>query len=500
MFLRNNKPGRGVIKAISAIAIFIMLFGLIASCGKAPTKVETTPTQTMPSRTPAPTVELAPTRDRAIYLTPEPTQFPSDVQIPIQTSYNLPAWMSDPHTAILLDLTIKKDAQYSSWTLAFLNAATGEWYYLPFPSDAQTYFWLDSMHFGLLSKDLQTMYLIDVKSGQVTSILIPQSSTSGLKLSALIQPIQVNRGSKVGEYLFENSLDYSRRFASATSHYRANSDSNQESRPITVTEVNTGQVILQLNPLPGWLNNYYAWSPVDESYLAVVEGQPDQTVDFWFPVKNTTLRVYDVTTAQIISSIKADIGSFVWSPDGNRILSQDAISLYWNFGYGFRKAPCIFNVQTGENKCITRIIDRPTPAGYVLGTSTDYQWSPDGKSISFVYEYDSPSEMKGTVCIYNLLDGNFNCPTDRLSRLPEWSGNFWLGGWNINYYDISPDRQYLHFCFSSDSLHSDSQGGPSNDGLIRMDGQGLIYWFDEVNGDYPKSQCSYSGSIWRPLP
>lgn len=472
------------------LAMLLAVFVLLAACEQAqpsPTSWATfSPSATIFLRTlPIPT--RAPTKTATqIYLPP--------------SSYDLPTWMSDPNTMILADLIINGYGQNASYEkLSFLNAETGEWYDMQAPPNGWNYFWYDNMHFGLLSDDFQTMYLMDLGTGQVSSTPVLPKATRLLEPISYFSALQIKQDPlSTNEFVFDYVDPFSFSGFSSDSRYYAERDRSQEEDQIIVTDLETGKVVWESNPSDGYFDNVLAWSPVNGSYLAIVQGKTDQSVDFWFPVKDTTLIVLDVETGEIVSSIRGDIGRVVWSPDGTNILYKNAISNYATFGYGFTEAPCIFNIQTGENKCALNIPNRHIPTGYSLETTSDYQWSPDGQSIYYVYFYRSTSGMAGNICIYDLLTGSIICPTDNLAELQGWEFDWpveW--GYSIRLSDFSPDGEFIHFCYSSNSLLSDDASGPSRDGLIDINGTKIISWNGWILDDTP--QCSFWG-IWRPLP
>src|SRR6185436_15625083 len=204
----------------------------------------------------------------------------------------------------------------------------------------------------------------------------------------------------------------------------------------------------------GYWDVHFEWSPANNSHIAMVTGKPDASIGFELPVIDVTLIIIDVETGKIISRHKGDIGLFNWSPDGTEILYKDATSLYWNLGYGFVGAPCIFNIQTTEEGCIREIPNRSLPKGFTLITTDDYRWDPNGKSIYFTYSYNSPNGLAGDLCQYNLVNEKFTCPTGNLSELPGWNID-WRFGWRISTYNLSPDGRYVHLCLDSNHPLSD---------------------------------------------
>jgi hypothetical protein len=410
--------------------------------------------------------------------------------------------MRDPRTVILANLITQTDDEIFSAKISFLNAFTGEWYDIPVPTEARKYFWYDNIHFGFLSNDLQTIYLIDVSSGQVVKQPVPNKSTRLLDVSDSFSALAIKRDPLSSEdFIFDLAhRTFESRYSNNT-RYSAERDYSQDEWQLIVTDSETGEMAWESNPSDGFWDVHFEWSPVNNSHIAFVAGKPDLSIGLELPMKDVALTVVDIESGEIVSHHEGNIGLFNWSSDGAKILYKDAASLYWNFGYGFNGAPCIFNTQTTEESCIEKIPNRPHPEGYTLITTDDYQWSPNGNSIYFTYSYSVQNGMIGNFCIYNLVDENIVCPTDNLSKLPGWDID-WYFGWRISTYDLSPDGEYVHFCLDSNHPLSDDQGGSSKDGLIDIHGTSLITWVSgqEVDGQYPTSRCSFNSAIWRPLP
>ena len=459
----------------------------------------------------SPTLISTPTQKPTATITHLPSFFPSATPtvtptekpfVPYPSSLILPDWMSNPQTTILANpITERRGNEITSASISFLNSLTGERYEIPFPSGAKAYFWYDNLHFGLLSNNLRMMYLLDMRTGQVAKQDVSIVSTRLLSRDDFFGPLKIKQDPLYpSSFLFDHALSFWGSPYSADTRYFAESDRSQNENPITVIDLETGQVIWQSNPSDGYWDVHFLWSPVKNSYIALVAGSISNT-GFGFPINNTTLSLLDVETGEIISSYKIDAGRIQWSLDGKKLLYRNAISDYWNFGKGFTEAPCYFNFETRTESCFWRIPNRPLPNGYTLITTDNYQWSPDGKSIYFTYSYNSPDGMIGDICNYNLVDGSFTCPTANLFDLPGWNID-WQYGWRIATYNLSPDGKHIHFCLDSNHPLSDDQGGESKDGLINIDGTSLMTWVSQqiVDGQYKSSRCSFYSALWRPLP
>lgn len=485
-------------KKISTAVIYMTI--LIQSCiAEVPTEASSPTPTSKPTQKPTATITHLP----SFFLSATPTVTPTEKPfVPYPSSFDLPDWIRNPQAMILANPIIeRRGIEITSAIMAFLNPHTGEWYNVPFPSDAKAYLWYDHLHFGFLSNNYQTMYVLDMSSGQVTKQAVSIESTRLLSTNDFFGPLKIRQDPLYpSNFVYEYAFSYWGYPYSMDTRYFAESNGAKNEDPITVTNLETGQVIWQSNPSDGYWDVHFLWSSVQNSHLAIVAGRLSET-GFGFPTKDTTLILLDVETGKTIASDKVDAGRIQWSPDGQKLLYRNAISDYWNFGLGFTEAPCFVSFETRKESCIWRIPNRPLPNGYTLITTDDYQWSADGKSIYFTYSYSSPDGMIGEVCNYNLLDGSFSCPTANLPELPGWNID-WQYGWTIATYDLSPDGEHVHFCLDSNHPLSDDRGGESKDGLINIDGTSLITWISGhmVDGQYKSSRCSYYSSLWRPLP
>jgi len=457
-------------------------------------------TETIQSlQTPKPTITI--TQSPVFFPSATPTEEPFAIY---PSHFDFPSWMNNSQTMILANpITEIKGFEIVSANIMFLNALTGERYDVPFPSDAEAYFWHDNMHFGFLSDDLQVMYLLDLSSGQIIEQNSTIESTRLLSIDNDITPlILIQDPLSLSNFMFDYAFRYWGSPYSTDTRYLAESDEYINESPITVTDSKTGEIKWKSNPSDGYWDVHFLWSPIKNSHLAIVVGKPSET-GFGFPVIDTTLVVIDVETGKTIVSQKVDAGRIQWSPDGIKILYRNAISDYWNFGFGFTEAPCFFNLETKKESCIWRIPNRPPPDGSTLITTDDYQWSSDSKSIYFTYSYSSPNGTIGNICNYDLASGNFTCPTDDLPELPEWNID-WRYGWRIASYSLSPDGNYIYFCLDSNHPLSDDQSGPSQDGLIDINGTNLITWISRqetsIDGEFVYTRCSFNSTLWRPLP
>lgn len=404
------------------------------------------PIQTLDTPTTASNTELPVEK---LSLTPTP--------VPTTTKIDFPSWMSNPDTAVLAAYI--RDDIVKSLKIQFFSAATGEKFELAAFKDFGWFFWYDNQHFGIVSKDLNSTYKFDLQTGKVSTDTTP----------------------------FEAPDDHWKRIKSSNGQYTAELDADD--KIITVKDAKTTNVMWELTLPENRYGTELLWSPVNETHLAFLQGSPALNGNI---TGNMTLTIVDIATREILATYDGNFGVMEWSPDGKMILYLAPSFRYRNYGIPFKDAPCLLILTTGEKKCL-RSIPRLVPVGYNLSTTGIYSWAEDSNSIFYTYEYIlSPSdhyEILGNLCNYSLLDSRITCPTQDLEIL---HGN------HIVFYDLSPDKKFIHFCYSDSSLMSDASG-TSNDGIIEIDGSGFFSWVGTIIDGGPFEACSIE-TFWRPLP
>jgi hypothetical protein len=432
-----------------------------------------------PSSTQTGTVSFAATGIQAP-INQTPTGITSSTPIPTATlgAYDFPAWMTDSSNilAALISDDFKKTRKIS-----FFNAATGENYEISAPIDMNGFFWYDNMNFGILSKDLKTAYRISMRTGRVQTETISAKSTRLLEpgwVSALVVLNDHASGEVTFDRAWHSDVSKDKKFAA---------EWTDNHHTIVVTDTKTDQVVWKSTLAPDRLGTEIVWSPVEANHLAFLQGSLEPKSDLI--VKSMVLTIVDVVEGKVLSSYEGNLGVLEWSPDGEMILYQDPSFLYRGYGIPFKDAPCILFLATGEEKCL-RAIPHIIPAGYDLATTGVYEWANDSKFIYYTYVYylQSNDEILGNLCRYSLADEHIECPTQDLGA---------LHGRSIVYYDISPNQEFIHFCYSETTILNDVAGG-GRDGIIGVDGSGFFSWVGAIQ-DGPPETCSFA-TLWRPLP
>ena len=401
-------------------------------------------------------VEITPilTTETKIYIK-TPTATPSLASTTPTQRLDFPSWMSNPNTVILEALII--DDVKQTLKIHFINAATEEKFELDVSKDFGGFFWYDNMNFGVVVKGTKTVQKYNLQTGEI-----------------LIESFPFNN---LYEYWQDRFIKNKKYFA----------ELDAEDKVLIVKDAKTNENVWEIALLENRYITEIVWSPVNENILAFLQGSPDISGKI---TENMTLNIVDLANGGTLSTYNGNFGMLEWSPNGKMILYLNPDFGYRNFGIPFQDAPCLLILATGENRCL-RSIPRVIPTNYELLTTGLYKWASDSNSFFYTYTYKLPDQWKilGNLCNYSLIDSHIYCPTQDLQVLSERS---------VSNYELSPDKQYIYFCYSKSTLVED-YAGESNEGIIKIDGTGFFSWTGRIIDGYPPHICS-GDSNWRPLP
>lgn len=402
-------------------------------------------------------------------LTPTPEKIPTTkstaTSADIPNKYEFPNWLSDPEaTVALMTSDITKDI----YKLSFLNLGTRDSFDISISADlARGYFWMpDGTKFGLLSANTQTVFLVDLKSGNVEQSLLTESAVRFLKdeRKQSVEPLIVY-GTFPSNFSFLPT--YHPQY-SANLRYVAKLDFQNNEKPIVfIEDLETGKITqISEPPLKELYTYQYLWSPV-ASLLAILRVHDGMMIP-----SGDKIEIYK-PNGEKVASFEGSFISPRWSPDGSKMLYRETSSI----------SPCIWDINLGTKKCL-REIERNHSNANSIGL---LDWSKDENQIYYLYYGDNESGL----CIYNLINGNDFCPTDGLSELEKS---------NVERYKISPDNKFFVFHFGDSCAGCDFWGNPTV-GIISRDGANFYTIGTEYLVSTPYTFSYPMGTLlWRPKP
>lgn len=446
---------------IKKLAILLSIC-LLAACAPATAQPTPRPTVTVTASptTTSPTQIITPTNIPAVEPTPS-------TNIPAQ--YQLPDWINDPQANVAVMITDVKDHIY---TLSFLNVVTRDSFDISLsPNLIRGYFWMpDGKLFGFLASDLKTIFLVNLGNGNVDQHPISEKTVRLLSAEkiGIIEPLIAHGSLEQDDFHLVSShqSDFSANFK-----YRAKMDYESAASPFLIVEnLESGSITPITTPSDRMGGYQFAWSP-KVSYLEFLQGT-DGTAGMTPTGQKITIYKPD---GQKVTSFEGDFRSPKWSPDGSKILYEEPAS----------NSPCILEINTGVKKCIREIGRNHSELSY----TGSFSWSQNEKQIYYTYHSDQ-DEIKSGFCVYNLLSGINFCPT---TNVPE------LKTANVEWYNVSPNEQFLVFSAGSSCAGCDFWGEPSSI-MIGMDGKNSYSLGEEIlvtdlyTFSYPMATL-----LWRPI-
>jgi WD40 repeat protein len=388
-------------------------------------------------------------------------------------SYNLPEWIHIPEATIGMTIS---DIDGDIFEFAFLNFDTKNSFEISASSNiVMGYFWLpDGTHFGFLSSDMQTAFLINAENGQVEQVSIPEYAVRFIKeveREKFIEPLIINEN-------YPNDFTflplYNQKY-SYDLHYIANYDfENNDNRPVIVKDNETGQIVHITNPSDDFCNIEYMWSPV-KSELAVLRSKLLDGCGRMGMPPAERIEIYK-SDGEKLASFEGNFTDATWSPDGSKILYADETS----------NSPCILDINLATKRCL-REITRKHPNANAINS---LRWSKDGKQIYYTYF----SVDESGLCIYNLINGDDFCPTNGLQELKDF---------DIVRYTVSPDERFLIFHFGGSCATCDYWENPTV-GVIGKDGSNFYTLGEEplvgvtMENSYVMFSYPMVTLLWRP--
>lgn len=395
------------------------------------------------------------------------TATPTQITLVIPEKYDFPSWLSDPNFQVFAMVTNVLD---TSNEITFVNANTHEKFSIIVPTDnISRYFWTpDGKKLGFIQSNFLGVYLIDLKTGLVTESFIPEDS------SRCLHEYQKSKEPIIKYLRVESSLTTDPNFLCSYSSYNIFQEGENEKKVTILENSVTGQTIKLAGTNASLVNFEYAISPL-KTQLAILQGAtPDP--DERNPI-GTTILIYNLPTGELISSYTGQFCSLEWSPDNEKLLTTQTSST----GCG-NELPVIIFPKTNQVLPIIAI-ENNQDSWFNISV---YNWSQDSNFLYYTYTTIDRSD----VCLYDLKTNNINCLTSEFHELDEYK---------VEYYEISPDENFLTLLYGYSCQGCNYWGEPSS-ALMNIDGSNVLYigkeiYRPEVNSPYP-----YSTLVWRPIP
>src|SRR5688572_16329582 len=258
-------------------------------------------------------------------------------------AYNLPEWMNDPEATVGMTIS---DINGDSFKFAFLNFGTKDSFEISTSSNVvMGYFWIpDGTHFGFLSSDMQTIFLVNLENGKVEQSSTSENAIRFLKRKErdkFVEPLVIH-GIYPSDFtflpLYHQSYSYDLRFIA---HYDFQ---NTDNRSVIVENVETGQMTQITNPLDELCNFEYMWSPI-KSELAILRGKLSEQCGKMGMPPGERIEIYK-PDGEKLAAFEGSFTDPIWSPDGSKILYREASS----------NSPCILDIHSATKRCLREII------------------------------------------------------------------------------------------------------------------------------------------------
>lgn len=396
------------------------------------------------------------------------TATPTQITLVIPEKYDFPSWLSDPNFQVFAMVT---DVLDTSNEITFVNANTHEKFSINVPTDnLSRYFWTpDGKKLGFIKSNFLGAYLIDLKTGSVTESTIPEDS------SQCLYEYQKSKEPIIRYLRVESSLPTDPDFLCSQSSYSIFQEGESENKVTILENLDTGQIIKLAGTNTSLKDLQYAISPL-KTQLAIVQGMisnPDEP----YPT-GTTLLIYELPTGKLISSYTGHFCLLKWSPDDQKLLTTQTTST----GCGGDELPEIIFPKTNQ---VLPVIANKNNQQLWFDISV-YTWSQDSNFLYYAYTKLDRSD----VCRYDLTIKKVNCLTSEFSELDEF---------NVEYYKLSPDENFLSLLYGYSCQGCDYWGEPSS-ALMRIDGGDILYFGKEIYRPEVNSPYPYNTLVWRPIP
>jgi len=409
-----------------------------------PTPLAQLPTETAsltPSSSPTSIATSAPTLTQ----TATPTDTPSPTAIATLIRYEIPTWVADPDTSVIL-LESFLSSDIDTVTVSLFNAASGE-------------------RFDLLTSEEFSYPRWVQQNGQLFISLNYPKSEGAINRDAYQELINTATGeltTPISDTLPGQKVE------SPNGRYQTRVIKALGARDIVITlDREIGEEIELTDPFEGRYrsNTQAKWSP-DSKYLAVNRVSHPDSGPYEYG-----LTIY-LPTGEIFRQYEGLPTIIQWAPN------SFAQMLYWR-GEGENRAPCILDVINDSKRCLDRVIEWARQQNVKVGF---FSWSFDGTKVGFSH-WNTGTANNG-LCFINLLDEDIQCPVT--------SNELQLEYLVYPYFHYgSPDGQYV--ALVTNPANPEDAIDPYFTWLTVVNSNGTN--FRVLNRVFIPS---FSGEIWRP--
>lgn len=395
------------------------------------------------------------------------TPVPTDTPVVLLSNYKFPIWVAETEIPVLMMVS---DVTEISNELTFLNANTHKEFSISLPSESfSRFFWMpDGLAFGLLSSDLLSVTLISIATGEVTTHLLHgQAMLCFDDYAKETLPIM-----RPGIVFSEAPEDQDFFCPKGINEFKAYQE--QDKSKIIIRNIGTEQTRQVIgNPSSELVVISSSWSESSGLLAILLSQEPDPDN---FNPNVAQILIYDVGSQQVIATYTGEYCEISWAPDGTKALAYDD-------GCFANASPYI--LYPYEQKIEAVAISEKE--GHYSNQIAPVEWLRNGEGFYHIF----PNSNRMDLCQYNISTNSVYCPTESFDE---------LDGYNVEYYEVSPDEEVIVFSYGASCYGCDFWGDPSS-ALIRADGTDFFFIAEEVadwlelNHPYP-----YYTMLWKPMP
>jgi hypothetical protein len=410
-------------------------------------------------------------------------------QTPFPDFIELPEWLkTSKNDDLFMALTGITD---NGLILSVINPSTQQQFNIPISRNPK-YFWSsDGTSINIVNPDWKLM-TIDIHSGKVKYAVLdknPFRFSPWIFDDNTLTPLIAS--GFLDQLNFILLQPYESRRISFDSIYMVEVNTGLTEEPISVINIETGEVTPITSPNDGIYEVEYAWSPMKDQ-LAILQSRLPPQLYYW---PGDHIIIYDIDKKSVTSSFNGDFSYISWSSDGQQLLYRKS-SVEGERGFYYSNSPCVINIQSGMNKCYYTIkfqTDSVASNAFASG----FDWFPGDLGITYLLAWTENSIDKGNFCIYYFKKDSITCPTQGLEDLSKRA---------VVNYDMSPSGEYVILNYDLTLPESDYRERVYTS-LIKIDGTGYLrLWTEkdyqkagEIKWDHYYDNLLSYGVLWRPV-